>query len=324
VKISIRCDDAAMLRALRQLPLVLLLPLNLATSLPDQAPPENAPPSPTAVATAANAKYPDSTSGLEHLAKDILKAQAQNDGAHADALLKSLVLSNAYDWYDRFFGREAADVVGEYYVKAASSIPPSLAHIFVDIQLQNFSRIDALRYEHSCDDNAADEAYGVLLRRREPFPIYELRFLSGNKFIRIFPIAYVDGAFRFLLSPDYRVPGNSPRNPPAPENHPSANPVPLERRITIGGVVQAAKLIKKVQPAYPERARSEHLAGTVKIHAIIGKDGQVSRIHGVRGYCSLAESAVAAVSQWRYSPTLFNGQPVEVDTEIDVIYALSK
>jgi len=83
-------------------------------------------------------------------------------------------------------------------------------------------------------------------------------------------------------------------------------------------------LIKKVQPAYPERARSEHLAGTVKIHAIIGKDGQVSRIHGVRGYCSLAESAVAAVSQWRYSPTLFNGQPVEVDTEIDVIYALSK
>lgn len=256
--------------------------------------------------------------------KDILKAQAHNDAARADALLNSFVLPNAYDWYDRFFGREAANRVGEYYEKAAPSVAPSLAHIFLDIQQQNSSQVDALRYEHSCDDNAAEDAYGVLLRRREPFPIYELRFMNGTKFIRIFPIGYVDGAFRFLLSPDFRPPAGTPKNPPAPENPPSANQVPTVRRVTIGGVVQAARLIKKVQPAYPEKARNERLSGTVKIHAIIGKDGRISQINGVRGFCSLAESAVAAVRQWRYSPTLFNGQPVEVDTEIDVIFSLAQ
>ncbi len=315
-----------MLRALPRLPLalVLVLCLNLAAPLSPQTPPQTPPPARPSGAATFKPDYPESTSGLEHVARDILKAQAQNDADRADALLKSLVLPNAYDWYDRFFGREAADVVGEYYEKASASIPPSLAHIFVDIQQQKFSQIDALRYEKSCDDNAADEAYGVLLRRREPFPIYELRFLSGNKFIRIFPIVYVDGAFRFLLSPDYRVPDSSPKNPPPPENPPVPKQIPLARPVTIGGVVQAAKLIKKVQPAFPEKARNEHLAGTVKIHAIIGKDGQVSRIRGVRGACSLAESAVAAVSQWRYSPTLFNGQPVEVDTEIDVIYSFAQ
>lgn len=268
--------------------------------------------------------YPDSTSGLEHLVKDILKAQAQNDGARADALLRSFVLPNSYDWYDRFFGREAANGVGEYYEKAAPSVAPSLAHIFLDIQQQNFSQVDALRYEQSCDDNAAEDAYGVLLRRQQSFPIYELRFVNGLKFIRIFPIAYVDGAFRFLLSPDFRPPAKSQKTPPEDQNPPSANQAPAVSRVTIGGVVQAGRLLKKVQPAYPEKARSEHLSGTVKIHAIIGKNGQVSHINGVRGLCSLAESAVAAVRQWRYSPTLFNGQPVEVDTEIDVIYALSK
>jgi len=316
-----------MLRALRQLPLflgALLLTFGLADSLSAQIPSQSSPPVPPPVPSIPKPNYPDSTSGLEHFAKDILKAQAQNDGARAEALLQSFVLPNAYDWYDHFFGRGAADVVGEYYEKAAPSVAPSLAHIFVDIQQQNFSQIDAFRYEHSCDDNAAEEAYGVLLRRREPFPVYELRFLSGNKFIRIFPIAYVDGAFRFLLSPDYKVPSNSPKNPSGPESPPSAKQTPAVRSVTIGGVFQAAKLIKKVLPAYPERARSEHLGGTVKIHAIIGKDGQVSRIQGVRGYCSLAESAVAAVSRWRYSPTLLNGQPVEVDTEIDVIFALAQ
>ncbi|HVH72172.1 MAG TPA: energy transducer TonB [Candidatus Dormibacteraeota bacterium] len=43
----------------------------------------------------------------------------------------------------------------------------------------------------------------------------------------------------------------------------------------------------------------------------------------LRGYCSLAKSSVNAVSKWRYTPTLLLGQPVEVDTTIDVIFALN-
>jgi TonB family protein len=310
--------------ALRQFSvlLVLLLSLVLATSLSAQKPSDS--PSPATPTAPPNFKpdYPESTSGLEHLTKDILKAQAQNDATRADALLKSLTLPDAYDWYDRFFGRDAADVVGEYYEKAAPSIAPFLAHIFVDIQQQDFSRIKALRYENSCDDDAAEDAYGVVLRRREPFPIYEVRFRNGDRFIRLFPVAFVDGAFRYFLSPEFHPPAATQNNSPSNEHSNVPKQAPSVRRVTIGGAVQAARLIKKVQPVYPQKARSEHVSGTVKIHAIIGKDGQLSQIRGVRGVCSLAESAVAAVRQWRYQPTLLIGNPVEVDTEIDVIFSL--
>jgi len=60
----------------------------------------------------------------------------------------------------------------------------------------------------------------------------------------------------------------------------------------------------------------------VKLHAIIGKDGRIESLRVVSGRCSLARASVDAVRQWRYTPTLLNGQPVEVDTEIDVLFAL--
>ena len=93
--------------------------------------------------------------------------------------------------------------------------------------------------------------------------------------------------------------------------------------LRVGGNVQAARIVRRVQPEYPEVARNERLQGTVRVHAIIGKDGSVSHLVVLRGYCSLAKASVKAVSQWRYTPTLLLGQPVEVDTTIDVIFALN-
>ncbi|HKD49913.1 MAG TPA: energy transducer TonB [Candidatus Acidoferrum sp.] len=61
----------------------------------------------------------------------------------------------------------------------------------------------------------------------------------------------------------------------------------------------------------------------MRLHAIIGKDGSISNLVVLKGYCSLAKASVKAVSQWRYSPTLLLGQPVEVDTTIDVVFALN-
>jgi TonB family protein len=198
--------------------------------------------------------------------------------------------------------------------------------MFLDSEHQNLSRIEALRYEHSCHDNAAEEAYGILLRRSEPIPLYELRLVEGTRFLRIFPIAYVDGAFRFLLSPDFRPPApkNDEKNPDSDKKSAPRASKPPPPRVAVGGNVQAAKLIKRVQPIYPDKARHEFVFGTVKVHAVVGKDGQISRILGVHGVCSLAESAVDAVRQWRYSPTLLEGQPVEIDTEIDVNFSLSR
>jgi periplasmic protein TonB len=95
------------------------------------------------------------------------------------------------------------------------------------------------------------------------------------------------------------------------------------KRVTVGGNVQAARLTNRVQPQYPPLARQTRISGTVKLHAIIGKNGEVTQLQVLSGHPLLVQSALDAVKQWRYQPTLLNGEPVEVDTEIDVIFSLA-
>ncbi|MGB7846019.1 MAG: TonB family protein [Candidatus Acidiferrum sp.] len=107
----------------------------------------------------------------------------------------------------------------------------------------------------------------------------------------------------------------------------AAPPPPPKAAVTrtrVGGAVQAAKLVNRVQPMYPPLARQTRISGTVKLHAIIGKSGAVEQLQVVSGHPLLVQSALDAVKQWRYQPTLLNGEPVEVDTEIDVIFSLAQ
>ena len=56
---------------------------------------------------------------------------------------------------------------------------------------------------------------------------------------------------------------------------------------------------------------------------MIGQDGRVTRLHVIKGYCSLAQSSLEAVNRWQYAPTTLMGQPIEVDTKIDVVFKLN-
>ena len=98
----------------------------------------------------------------------------------------------------------------------------------------------------------------------------------------------------------------------------------IPSRLGIGGGVEAAKLVNKVQPIYPKTAKSAGVQGTVVLHAVIGKDGKPLSLRVMNGQIDpdLARSAVEAVSQWRYTPTLLNGEPIEVDTTVTVNYTL--
>ena len=104
---------------------------------------------------------------------------------------------------------------------------------------------------------------------------------------------------------------------------PPPPPKPVTRT-RVGGAVQAAKLVNKVQPIYPPLARQTRISGTVRLHAIIAKNGTVEQLSVESGHPLLVQSALDAVKQWRYQPTLLNGEPVEVDTEIDVIFSLAQ
>jgi TonB family protein len=96
------------------------------------------------------------------------------------------------------------------------------------------------------------------------------------------------------------------------------------QRIRVGGNVQQSKLVSQPRPIYPPEAKAAGIQGTVSLQAIISPQGNVQQLTVISGDPALVQSAVAAVSQWVYAPTLLNGNPVEVVTNIDVNYTLSK
>lgn len=117
------------------------------------------------------------------------------------------------------------------------------------------------------------------------------------------------------------VPGGGELNVrPVP---PQPKPKPEKPRPMSQGVMEAA-LLNKFQPQYPVAARLMHIAGTVRLHAIIGKDGRVRDLEVLSGNPILAQAAVAAVREWRYRPTQLNNEVVEVETEVTVNFVLNQ
>jgi TonB family protein len=109
-----------------------------------------------------------------------------------------------------------------------------------------------------------------------------------------------------------------------PAENPAA-PTSVPRRIRVGGMVQAAKLTSQVEPDYPEEAQAQGIEGTVILRAVIGTDGQILSLSPFNDPDpTLTKAAMDAVREWRYQPTLLNGEPVEVVTTITVGFRLDE
>jgi periplasmic protein TonB len=98
---------------------------------------------------------------------------------------------------------------------------------------------------------------------------------------------------------------------------------PNQEAVHVGGKVQQAMLLHQKMPVYPQLARAARVSGTVVLAAVIAKDGSVQKLQLISGPPLLVEAALSAVRQWIYKPTLLNGEPVEVITEITVNFTLS-
>lgn len=112
---------------------------------------------------------------------------------------------------------------------------------------------------------------------------------------------------------------------PVASARPAAKPQPsAQNPISVGGDVQAAKLIRKIAPIYPMLAKATRTSGTVHLLGVIAKDGTMQQLKVLSGHPLLNEAALTAVRQWLYEPTILDGQPVEVMAPIDVIFTLSQ
>lgn len=95
------------------------------------------------------------------------------------------------------------------------------------------------------------------------------------------------------------------------------------QRIRVGGNVQAARLLNQVRPVYPESAKARGATGVVLLRTVILTDGSTAKlVPSADADPELAEAAMQAVKQWKYQPTLLNGQPVETETTISFQFDL--
>ncbi len=115
-------------------------------------------------------------------------------------------------------------------------------------------------------------------------------------------------------------PGPGPKPPEAPETKAAIPRGPIE----VSQISELALLIHKVEPVYPALAKLTRKEGTVQLHAIISREGKVVNLEVLSGDMLLVQSAREAVSQWRFRPTVLNGQPVEVETYITVVFRLGQ
>jgi len=155
---------------------------------------------------------------------------------------------------------------------------------------------------------------GVAMLIEEPGPALTMGASSGQAI----PASGIPG-----LLPGSGSPVVLPMAPPKPVAAAQAEP-PEKRVYRVGGQVRPPMLIHEVKPLYPALARQARIQGTVRLEAVITREGLIEslRLHG--GHPLLAPAALDAVRQWRYRPATLNGHPVDVALSIDVHFTLSR
>jgi protein TonB len=112
--------------------------------------------------------------------------------------------------------------------------------------------------------------------------------------------------------------------PPVEPPH-IAQPAQQEKRpVKVNEGILEAQLISRIEPRYPPLALQLKQAGTVVLHAIISRDGRINALEVVSGSPFFVKAALDAVRQWRYRPTMLDGEPVEVETTITVVFRLQQ
>jgi protein TonB len=95
------------------------------------------------------------------------------------------------------------------------------------------------------------------------------------------------------------------------------------QRVRVSSGVVQGLLVRRVNPVYPPLARQARIQGVVILQAQISKEGNIENLQLISGHPMLAPAAIDAVKQWKYRPYLLNGEPVEVETQVQVNFTLS-
>jgi TonB family protein len=307
---------------LQQILLLILYGLFTASAAFPQASPTTAASPGTAAAPEITIpSYSDTAQGFEKFVVKMVDLAKADDTATLAAYTKSLTLPNPDVWYKAAFGEDLGAAYATATEQARSTIGKSLPAALAGVIKDKMSRVEAHKFEQSCDSEATEKEYPLLLKRQSLIPLYDVRFwaVGSGSIWKYF--AYVDRGFRYVGDLPVEKPSLPKKQDGPQEQPPIVKPL---SRVRVGANVEMANVIHQVAPVYPQEAKSAHIQGTVLLRAIIDKNGHIQDLTVTQGVCWLSEAAMDAVKGWRYKPLLINGNPAEVDTTISVIFKLGR
>lgn len=168
----------------------------------------------------------------------------------------------------------------------------------------------------------AADTLGARLRRAEPAEISAAPALDSQPSTIAENVPNVPTANP--IAPPPPSPARQVQPPPAAATQRS-NPAPAPAPVAAakqGGQAQEAKVIKAFPAAYPTIAKTSHITGIVRVHAVIGKNGKVKKATAMSGPQVLRPAAVESVMRWIYSPAILDGEPVDTETQVDVRFQM--
>jgi TonB family protein len=247
--------------------------------------------------------YAESHDGLAKLVQDLYDAEQSGDPNRSSGVYRSLVIPNHSAWFQTAFGEPEGQRLDAKY---SDVLEQSLIVLkkSVRIATQKGQKIVVVRAFQKPEEAPNPLIRALLTAMRSPTTVYGAATNSGpddRAHTLLGDFVYIDGGFRFL---DFDV-----------MRALSTAPEPVR-----AGNVPKPRLIKQVEPVYPKKAKENGVWGTVKLRILLAKDGNVRKVDLVSGDPLLVQAAIDAVKQWKYAPTLLNGQPIELDAQVNVVF----
>jgi TonB family protein len=251
--------------------------------------------------------YPESADSLKKFIDDVFVAMKSGDSEKTSLYFTSLLIPDYNSWFTNMFGVEDGPRMASEYEALLKQSPSNIQQSFeYPLKTERTDvEISVLQKPLNSSSHVLDAGIAAMLH---PIPLYVADGKSPKEkySASIGNFVYVDGGFRYMDTQVFQVLRTAP---------------PL--RIRLGGNVAAAKLVHRVQPAYPDEARKTRAQGAVMLHVVLSVDGVVKEMTPISGDPALARAAADAVRRWQYQPTLLNGKPVEVDTTVSVEFRIN-
>lgn len=246
--------------------------------------------SPPAAATIA---YPNKSEGLRELLDNMLAAAKKGEKEQLQSMIRELEIPNYETWFTKNFGQEKGESWAEPYGRWLTRDENQ----FEDLMM----RLAHMDGEFVVEKMDTAKRYDLL---NGPLDGYIARWnvsaaAKGKELVTIADFFFVEGRFRWDSTAQY-FPFQTP----------------TKRSIVM------AKVVRKVQPEYPAEAREKRIEGTVKLQVIVQKDGSVTVQNVLEGDPLLSPAAIEAVRKWHYEPTLLDGQPIDMQTTVEVTFTL--